>query len=78
MEANKLTQQISLQDGRALGYAEFGPPDGFPVFYFHGFPSSRLDWQLVSEDSLLQDLNVRIIAPDRPGYGLSDFLNGRK
>ena len=78
MEANKLNQQISLQDGRALGYAEFGPPDGFPVFYFHGFPSSRLDWQLVSEDSLLQDVNVRIIAPDRPGYGLSDFLNGRK
>lgn len=77
MNVNRLNQQIELQDGRILGYAEFGPSDGNPVFYFHGFPSSRLDWQLVNEDNLLQDLNVHIIAPDRPGYGLSDFQNGR-
>ena len=39
----RTNQQISLHDGRTLGYAEYGAPEGTPVFYFHGFPSSRLD-----------------------------------
>ena len=58
--------------------AEYGSPEGIPIFYFHGFPSSRLDWQLVNNDQVLNELNVRIIAPDRPGYGLSTYKNGRK
>jgi len=36
-------QTIKLADGRALGYAEFGNPSGVPVFFFHGFPASRLE-----------------------------------
>lgn len=71
-------QQIKLRDGRTLGYAEYGPPEGRPVFYFHGFPSSRLDWRLFNDDETLAELNVRVIAPDRPGYGLSDHKRGRK
>jgi pimeloyl-ACP methyl ester carboxylesterase len=78
MDGTRQNQQIELSAGHALGYAEYGPPDGIPVFYFHGFPSSRLDWRLVVDDDLLQELNVRVIAPDRPGYGLSDFKSGRK
>jgi pimeloyl-ACP methyl ester carboxylesterase len=78
MDDNKLNQQIKLQDGRNLGYAEYGHPDGFPIFYFHGFPSSRLDWLLVNNDAVLLELKARVIAPDRPGYGLSEFKRGRK
>lgn len=78
MNANRLNEQIKLPDGRILGYAEYGSPEGIPVFYFHGFPSSRLDWGLVNDGDVLQELNVRVIAPDRPGYGLSDFKSGRK
>lgn len=64
---------IRLPDGRALGYAEFGDPAGPPVLYFHGYPSSRL------EPELLPDLPaVRLISPDRPGYGLSDAKPGRR
>jgi pimeloyl-ACP methyl ester carboxylesterase len=74
----KRDQQISLHDGRLLGYAEYGSPKGKPVFYFHGFPSSRLDWQLFHDDIALSELNVRIIAADRPGYGLSNIKRGRK
>ena len=77
MIEHRLNQQIKLQDGRTLGYAEYGPPSGYPVFYFHGFPSSRLDWQLFNQDEVHQELKVRIIAPDRPGYGLSDYQKGR-
>ena len=61
-----------------LGYAEYSPPEGIPVFYFHGFPSSRLDWQLFNDNNILTELNARVIAPDRPGYGLSDYKRRRK
>lgn len=78
MIEKRTNQQISLNGGKLIGYAEYGTPDGKPVFYFHGFPGSRLDWQLFNDDIALAELNVRVIAPDRPGYGLSDFKRGRK
>ena len=28
------------------GCAEYDAPDGKPVFYFHGFPRSRIAWPL--------------------------------
>ena len=34
---------LRLDDGRALGYAEYGQPDGAPIVYLHGMPGSRLD-----------------------------------
>ena len=78
MANERMDQQIRLQDGRMLGYAEYGAPDGVPVFYFHGFPSSRLDWQFFDSEGTLTEQNARIIAVDRPGSGLSDFQRGRR
>jgi len=44
MEKNeKYDQIITLKDGRKLGYAEFGTPEGMPIFVFHGHGSSRLE-----------------------------------
>jgi len=62
---------LTLRDGRQLGYAEFGDPAGRPLFFFHGMPGSRLEGGLA--DSAAKELGVRVIAADRPGYGLSDF-----
>jgi len=70
-------QQIKLKDGRLLGYAEYGTPEGKPIFYFHGFPGSRIDWLLSDADDSAAELNAHIIAVDRPGMGLSDFKRGR-
>ena len=67
--------QHRLRDGRLLGYTEYGRPDGKPVFYFHGFPSSRLEARLA--DGAAARTGVRLIAVDRPGFGLSDFKRGR-
>jgi pimeloyl-ACP methyl ester carboxylesterase len=67
--------QITLSDGRRLAYAEYGDPAGKPLFYFHGWPSSRLE--PISAGGLSSELGLRVIAPDRPGFGLSDFLPGR-
>lgn len=69
-------RQLTLRDGRRLGYAEFGAPGGRPVLLCHGFPASRLDGRL--GHAAASRLNARLIAPDRPGYGLSDLQPGRR
>jgi pimeloyl-ACP methyl ester carboxylesterase len=66
---------IQLSDGRTLAYLDIGDPGGRPLFYFHGGPGSRLEGLLF--DELNQQLGIRMIAPDRPGFGLSDFQKGR-
>jgi pimeloyl-ACP methyl ester carboxylesterase len=62
---------LRLEDGRLLGYAIYGDPAGQPVFYFHGCPGSRLEAQLA--DGVAARMGIRLIALDRPGFGLSDF-----
>ena len=71
----KTEHTIILEDGRTLGYADYGDPDGFPIFYFHGGQESRLSSGFM--DSTATALNLRIIAPDRPGIGLSTFQENR-
>ena len=71
IEGNQHSRTLQLKDGRKLGYAEFGTPSGEPVFMFHGFPGSRLDAAMGESVGASQD--VRLIAIDRPGFGLSDF-----
>ncbi|MFC1905171.1 alpha/beta fold hydrolase [Chloroflexota bacterium] len=78
MGNDRTDQTIKLRDGRTLGYAEYGASQGKPIFYFHGFPGSRIDWLLCDADESAAELNARIIAVDRPGMGLSDFKRGRE
>jgi pimeloyl-ACP methyl ester carboxylesterase len=63
-------QAVGLADGRRLGYAEYGLPGGDPVFYFHGLPASRLEAAVL--DPAARRRGARVIAVDRPGFGLSD------
>jgi pimeloyl-ACP methyl ester carboxylesterase len=59
---------------RRIAFAEYGDPAGKPVFLCHGTPSSRLNRP---DDETTLALGVRLIAIDRPGCGLSDFVPGR-
>jgi pimeloyl-ACP methyl ester carboxylesterase len=68
--------ELRLGDGRRLGYCEYGAPDGTPVFFFHGWPGSRLDFG--PNDEAASDAGARVIAVDRPGIGRSDHQQGRK
>ncbi|MDH3692734.1 MAG: alpha/beta hydrolase [Gammaproteobacteria bacterium] len=61
---------IQLPDKRQLAYAEYGESNGAPVFLFHGLPGSRLSWGYIRDNPFPPGL--RIVAPDRPGYGRSD------
>lgn len=60
---------------RSIVYAEYGTPDGRPVLFLHGTPGShRLAGAF---DDVARDRGVRLLAPDRPGYGRSDPWPGR-
>jgi pimeloyl-ACP methyl ester carboxylesterase len=72
---SSLGKTIQLSDGRTLAYLESGDPAGRPLFYFHGGPGSRLEGLLF--DELNQQLGIRMIATERPGYGLSDIQEDR-
>jgi pimeloyl-ACP methyl ester carboxylesterase len=63
-------------DGRTLAFAEYGDPSGRPAFTFHGVLGSRLTWALFDEAA--RDSGVRLIAPERPGFGHSGFQRGRR
>ncbi len=69
-------QIISLPDGRRLAFAEYGDPQGQPIFFFHGFPGSRYDGAYTGQ--VAAGTGIRLIAPDRPGMGYSDFKPKRK
>lgn len=70
------TCRLRLRDGRILAYSEHGDPDGYPVFFFHGNPGSR--HMRHPDESIVERLGIRLIAPERPGYGLSTFQSRRR
>lgn len=74
--AMQIDNKIKLQDGRILGYAEYGDSLGYPIFYFHGGQESRLSSTFM--DSTAKKLKIRIISPDRPGVGISTFSENRQ
>ncbi|MGN9845530.1 alpha/beta fold hydrolase [Nonomuraea sp. H19] len=63
-----------LPDGRALGWAEWGPAAGTPVVLCPGAGTSR--W-LGFGAEVVDELGVRLISLDRPGLGASDPDPGR-
>tara|TARA_Y100000590_G_C15712321_1_gene1010701 strand:- start:1755 stop:2624 length:870 start_codon:yes stop_codon:yes gene_type:complete len=59
---------IKLRNGKNIGYSIYGNKKKFPIFYFHGWPGSRLELENVPVD----EKDCYIIALERPGYGISD------
>jgi pimeloyl-ACP methyl ester carboxylesterase len=62
-------QTVTMKDGRTLGFAEYGDPNGKPVFHFNGSGGSRLEHPV--DKSILIELGIRYISTDRPGHGIS-------
>src|SRR5206468_2751202 len=75
---NSEYREIRLRDGRSLAYAEYGSARGLPIIHCHGTPSSRVEGDLTFSGTVATELGVRIIVPDRPGMGRSDFQPGRR
>lgn len=64
-----------VESGRILSYIDLGDPEGPCVFFFHGTPMSRL--QLVDLEGRIAGRGLRVLAPERPGYGMSSPQPGR-
>lgn len=73
---NGRLEALRLPDGRRVGYLQLGAPVGLPVLWCHGGLSCSLE--LGFADALARRLDVRLVAPDRPGIGASDFQPGRR
>ncbi|MFI6449057.1 alpha/beta fold hydrolase [Kitasatospora sp. NPDC050543] len=67
---------VRAADDRTLAVEILGDPRGRPVFLLHGTPGSRLG--PAPRSTVLYRLGVRLIAFDRPGYGDSTRLPGRR
>jgi pimeloyl-ACP methyl ester carboxylesterase len=73
---NVRDQLLPLPHGGHIVYDEYGDPNGIPVLFCHGWPSSRTMAELT--DAAARDIGVRIISPDRPGISDSAFAPERK
>jgi pimeloyl-ACP methyl ester carboxylesterase len=73
VQVDRMTKSV---DGRKLAFAEWGDPEGFPVFQLHGTPGSRLGRH--PDESIYAKAGARLITYNRPGYGGSDRYQGRR
>lgn len=67
--------RVRMSDGRAIGLCEHGDPQGKPLLWFPGTPSSRL-WP-VPDAEAARAAGVRVVVIERPGFGVSDFQPNR-
>jgi pimeloyl-ACP methyl ester carboxylesterase len=68
--------EVSAPDGRTLGVAQWGDPDGSAVFALHGVPGSR--FTRPRDEEAIQRAGLRLVTYDRPGYGASHRQPGRR
>jgi pimeloyl-ACP methyl ester carboxylesterase len=67
---------VELQDGGVIAFEEYGDPNGVPVIFCHGWPSSRTMARLTDQPA--REVGIRIISPDRPGISGSSLHPDRK
>lgn len=60
---------LRLPDGRNLSFSDIGTGENGTWIHCHGIPGSRNE--LLHLRNTLLDAGVRVIVPDRPGYGQS-------
>jgi non-heme chloroperoxidase len=65
----RASNTITTQDGVQLYYKDWGPRDGQPVVFSHGWPLSSDSWE--AQMLFLADQGYRVIAHDRRGHGRS-------
>ena len=68
------TKTFFWDNNRNVSWMECGDPKGFPVFFAHGCPGSRLENIFLDEKA--RKHGFRLIVFERPGFGRSDFIEG--
>ncbi|MFD5270809.1 alpha/beta fold hydrolase [Streptomyces sp. NPDC058335] len=60
---------VTTDDGTAIFYKDWGPRDGQPIVFHHGWPLSADDWD--NQMLFFLQHGYRVIAHDRRGHGRS-------
>jgi pimeloyl-ACP methyl ester carboxylesterase len=70
LPAARMEGTVELADGRSIGLAEYGVPDGNAIFWFHGTPGGRRQIPPLARN-IARKRGVRLIGVERPGVGRS-------
>ncbi|WUC40547.1 alpha/beta hydrolase [Streptomyces cellulosae] len=65
---------VTTSDGTTIFYKDWGPRDGQPLVFHHGWPLSADDWD--AQMLFFLQRGYRVIAHDRRGHGRSDQTAG--
>src|SRR5262245_62066328 len=60
---------VTTKDGTEIFYKDWGPRDGQPIVFHHGWPLSGDDWD--TQMLFFLQKGFRVIAHDRRGHGRS-------
>lgn len=60
---------VKTRDGAEIFYKDWGPRDGAPIFFHHGWPLSADDWD--AQMMFFAKNGYRVVASDRRGHGRS-------
>ncbi|MCA9379719.1 alpha/beta fold hydrolase [Candidatus Dojkabacteria bacterium] len=71
----KEKEVIKLKNGKTISYSVYGNKNGYPILMCHGANGTRL--QAMKFADTADALNLKIITPDRPGYGESTTEENR-
>jgi pimeloyl-ACP methyl ester carboxylesterase len=63
---------LQTRTGRKLEVREYGDDAGHTVFFFHGLIGSHYQAAYIADQA--REHGLRIIAPNRPGVGASEFV----
>lgn len=68
--------RLTRPDGRVVAWTESGVADGRPILRVPGTPGSR--YSLRADRGPWRDRGLRVITTERPGFGASTRLEGRR
>lgn len=69
------THELTTPDHRLVRYCLYGPATGTPVVSLPGVPGTR--WERPDATTAYERAGLRVLIPDRPGYGGSTRQPGR-
>src|SRR5688572_33355692 len=72
---NRQKRVIELNTGICMKYIDTGNPNGTPLVLLHGYTDTSRSFQLLIQDLLRINRNIRIIAPDLRGHGETSMPN---
>ena len=71
----KEKEVIKLKNGKKISFSVYGNENGFPILFCHGVNGTRVQAMKFADKA--NELNLKIITPDRPGYGESSPVEKR-